>query len=221
MRRREEKRRCGAPGMSAAGVPPLERAQLAAAAEARAAARPVVAAVYLFGSRAHGRAHPGSDVDVAVLTEPRAPLAERVSTQTEMARFLEERLQVPMDVVLIHPDLAPGLLLDIFSVETILFARDRAQAQRAAGQARNECRDLLPRLERAIAPGIVSVGLAKRQWDTDPSYRARAQKAIPFGHKQPLESVGNALLFLCSPAADHKTGAVLLVDGGCSLYPMD
>jgi NAD(P)-dependent dehydrogenase (short-subunit alcohol dehydrogenase family) len=73
----------------------------------------------------------------------------------------------------------------------------------------------------AIAPGIVSVGLAKQQWDTDPSYRARAQKAIPLGFMQPLDSVANAFLFLCSPAADYMTGSVLLVDGGCSLYPMD
>jgi NAD(P)-dependent dehydrogenase (short-subunit alcohol dehydrogenase family) len=73
----------------------------------------------------------------------------------------------------------------------------------------------------AIAPGIVSVGLAKHQWDTDSSYRTRAQKAIPLGYMQPLESVANAFLFLCSPAADYMTGSVLLVDGGCSLYPMD
>jgi NAD(P)-dependent dehydrogenase (short-subunit alcohol dehydrogenase family) len=73
----------------------------------------------------------------------------------------------------------------------------------------------------AVAPGIVSVGLAKRQWDTDPSYRARAQKAIPLGAMQPLESVANAFLFLCSAGADYMTGSVLLVDGGCSLYPMD
>lgn len=73
----------------------------------------------------------------------------------------------------------------------------------------------------AVAPGIVGVGMAKRQWDTDPSYRARAQKAIPLGHMQPLDSVANAFLFLCSPAAEYMTGSVLLVDGGCSLYPMD
>jgi NAD(P)-dependent dehydrogenase (short-subunit alcohol dehydrogenase family) len=73
----------------------------------------------------------------------------------------------------------------------------------------------------AIAPGIVSVGMAKRQWDTDPTYRARAQKAIPLGHMQPLESVADAFVFLSSSAADYMTGSVLLVDGGCSLYPMD
>jgi NAD(P)-dependent dehydrogenase (short-subunit alcohol dehydrogenase family) len=73
----------------------------------------------------------------------------------------------------------------------------------------------------AIAPGIVGVGMAKRQWDTDPSYRARAQKAIPLGRMQTPESVAHAFLFLCSPMADYMTGSVLLVDGGCSLYPMD
>src|SRR5947209_14200372 len=93
--------------------PPLERGQLVAAAEALAAARPDVEAVYLFGSRARGQPHPGSDVDVAVLTQPRVPLAERVSTQTALARFLEDRLRVPVDAVLVHPDLSPGLLFDI------------------------------------------------------------------------------------------------------------
>ena len=73
----------------------------------------------------------------------------------------------------------------------------------------------------AIAPGIVGVGMAKRQWDMDPDYRRRAEKAIPLGHLQTPESVANGLLFLCSDAADYVTGATLLVDGGCSLYPMD
>jgi NAD(P)-dependent dehydrogenase (short-subunit alcohol dehydrogenase family) len=73
----------------------------------------------------------------------------------------------------------------------------------------------------AFAPGIVGAGMAKRQWDTDPSYKARAQKAIPLGYMQPLESVANGFLFLCSPAADYMTGSVMVMDGGCSLYPMD
>lgn len=73
----------------------------------------------------------------------------------------------------------------------------------------------------AIAPGIVAVGMAKRQWDTDPSYRARASKAIPLGYMQPPESVADAFAFLCSDMAAYMTGATLLVDGGCSLYPMD
>jgi NAD(P)-dependent dehydrogenase (short-subunit alcohol dehydrogenase family) len=73
----------------------------------------------------------------------------------------------------------------------------------------------------AIAPGIVAVGMAKRQWDSDPDYRRRAQRAIPLGYVQSAESVADAVLFLCSSASDYMTGATLLVDGGCSLYPMD
>lgn len=88
---------------------------------------------------------------------------------------------------------------------------------------RSFARELAAKGVRAnsVAPGIVAAGLAKRQWDTEPDYRARAQKAIPLGFMQPVESVANAFLFLCSSAADYMTGTVLLVDGGCSLYPMD
>ena len=73
----------------------------------------------------------------------------------------------------------------------------------------------------AVAPGIVGVGLAKRQWDNEPDYRKRAEKAIPLGEMQSAHSVADALLFLCSEASDYMTGSTLLVDGGCSLYPMD
>jgi NAD(P)-dependent dehydrogenase (short-subunit alcohol dehydrogenase family) len=84
-------------------------------------------------------------------------------------------------------------------------------------------RELAPRGIRvnAIAPGIVGVGMAKRQWDSDPDYRRRAEKAIPLGNLQTAESVANAVVFLASDACEYMTGATLLVDGGCSLYPMD
>ncbi|HNE27434.1 MAG TPA: SDR family oxidoreductase, partial [Pseudomonadales bacterium] len=51
--------------------------------------------------------------------------------------------------------------------------------------------------------------------------RARASKAIPLGALQTPESVADAFLFLCSDASKYMTGSILLVDGGCSLYPMD
>jgi NAD(P)-dependent dehydrogenase (short-subunit alcohol dehydrogenase family) len=88
---------------------------------------------------------------------------------------------------------------------------------------RGFARELAPKGIRAnaVAPGIVGVGMARRQWDSDPSYRARAQKAIPLGDLQTPESVAHAFLFLCSRLAAYMTGSVLLVDGGCSLYPMD
>lgn len=87
---------------------------------------------------------------------------------------------------------------------------------------RGFARELAPRIRaNAVAPGIVGVGMAKNQWDTDPEYRSRAAKAIPLGEMQPPESVANAFLFLCSDLSTSMTGSVLLVDGGCSLYPMD
>jgi NAD(P)-dependent dehydrogenase (short-subunit alcohol dehydrogenase family) len=88
---------------------------------------------------------------------------------------------------------------------------------------RGMARELAPKGIRvnAVAPGIVAVGMAKRQWDTEPDYRRRAEKAIPLGFMQPPESVADAFVFLCSDASDYMTGATLLVDGGCSLYPMD
>lgn len=73
----------------------------------------------------------------------------------------------------------------------------------------------------ALAPGIVGVGMGKLQWDTEPDYRRRAERAIPLGYLQPPESVADALIFLCSDASDYITGTTLLADGGCSLYPMD
>ncbi len=73
----------------------------------------------------------------------------------------------------------------------------------------------------SVAPGIVGVGMARRQWDTEPDFRRRAEKAIPLGSLQAPESVADAMIFLCSNASDYMTGATLLVDGGCSLYPMD
>lgn len=88
---------------------------------------------------------------------------------------------------------------------------------------RSFARELAARKIRAnaIAPGIVNAGMARKQWDTEPDYRARASKAIPLGYLQPLESVADAFVFACSDASKYMTGTVLLVDGGCSLYPMD
>ncbi|WAH99542.1 SDR family oxidoreductase [Arthrobacter sp. MMS18-M83] len=88
---------------------------------------------------------------------------------------------------------------------------------------RSFARELAPHGIRAnaVAPGIVGAGMAKLQWETDPDYRARAQKAIPLGELQTPESVANAFLFLVSDLSSYMTGTILTVDGGAGLYPMD
>jgi predicted nucleotidyltransferase len=113
-----------------------------------AAAFPWIDAVYLFGSRARGRSHPSSDADLAVLAHPSQQPDDRILAEWKLACFVEDRLGFPVDVVLIRPDLSPGLLFDIFAVETILFARDWERAHQVACRARAEYRDLLPRLDR-------------------------------------------------------------------------
>jgi NAD(P)-dependent dehydrogenase (short-subunit alcohol dehydrogenase family) len=69
----------------------------------------------------------------------------------------------------------------------------------------------------AILPGIVSVGMARKQWDTDESYRHRAQQTIALDGLQDPESVADTFAFLCSELASYMTGTALRVDGGCSL----
>jgi NAD(P)-dependent dehydrogenase (short-subunit alcohol dehydrogenase family) len=88
---------------------------------------------------------------------------------------------------------------------------------------RSFARELAPYRIRsnALAPGIVGAGMAKKQWDTDPEYRARVQRAIPLGYLQSPDSVADAMLFLCSDLAAYMSGATLLIDGGASLYPLD
>ena|SRR5438552_2785499 len=142
--RREDKAKRSGP------FPAVPREALAAVVGEMAAAHPWVEAVYLFGSRARGDARPGSDVDLAVLPRPSNPPLDRITAEAGLARFAEDQLGVPVDVVLIRRELSLGLLFDIFSVETILYARDPEVAHRVACQARAEYRDERPRLERAF-----------------------------------------------------------------------
>ncbi|MEO9230090.1 MAG: SDR family oxidoreductase [Devosia sp.] len=71
----------------------------------------------------------------------------------------------------------------------------------------------------AIAPGIVAAGMALKSWNENDDYRRRASIAIPLGELQPVQSVADAMAFLCSDLSSYMTGSVLTVDGGCSLYP--
>ncbi len=89
--------------------------------------------------------------------------------------------------------------------------------------ARSMARELAKHriLVNVVAPGIVNAGLARHQMETEPQYLRRIQHVIPLGAPQSPEQIARATAFLCSDASDSMTGAVLLVDGGCSLFQFD
>jgi NAD(P)-dependent dehydrogenase (short-subunit alcohol dehydrogenase family) len=95
-------------------------------------------------------------------------------------------------------------------------------ATKAGGRmlARSMARELAAHriLVNVVAPGIVDAGLARHQIETEPQYARRIRHVIPLGELQSVEQVARATAYLCSTAADYMTGAVLLVDGGCSLF---
>jgi NAD(P)-dependent dehydrogenase (short-subunit alcohol dehydrogenase family) len=72
-----------------------------------------------------------------------------------------------------------------------------------------------------IAPGIVDVGMAAKQWREEPDYQARAKRAIPLGRLQYPDEVAKGIAFLLSDDSSYMTGSTLLMDGGASLYPLD
>src|SRR5690554_3362968 len=89
--------------------------------------QPDIAAVYLFGSHAQGRAHPRSDVDVAVLLdeerlpEGRSVLDRRLHLMSELARFSEREV----DVVTLN-DALPLLRHQVLLHGRLLYAGNRA-----------------------------------------------------------------------------------------------
>jgi NAD(P)-dependent dehydrogenase (short-subunit alcohol dehydrogenase family) len=72
-----------------------------------------------------------------------------------------------------------------------------------------------------IAPGIVDVGMAAKQWREEPDYQARAKRAIPLGRLQHPDEVAKGIAFLLLDDSSYMTGSTLLMDGGASLYPLD
>lgn len=126
----------------------------------------------------------------------------------------------------VHHDLPGHLIFTGSWVQDVPWPGVAAYSAAKAGLKslmRSFARELAPHGIRAngIAPGIVGAGMALKQWNTEPDYRARASRAIPLGVLQSPDSVADAVAFLASDRAHYMTGSTLLADGGASLYPMD
>jgi len=134
--------------------PPVSLDKVKAAAQELAGVHPDIEAIFLFGSLAPGGARPSADVDLAVLLdwpvdELRESNADWFVLQREMAWFVEDRVEAPVDLIVIRPALKPELLFSLFEYETILFAQGVDRARWIAASYRLEYRDLETRRDRS------------------------------------------------------------------------
>ena len=67
----------------------------------------------------------------------------------------------------------------------------------------------------ALSPGITATPMAL---EGNPEIYAEATASVPMGRAGHPADMGEAALYLCSPAARFVTGANLVVDGGESLW---
>jgi uncharacterized protein len=103
-----------------------------------------ICCVYLFGSRARGEPHPGSDTDVALLYLHDPPPGLR-SLALDLADDLQQVLRAPVDLVVLNrapPDLIHRVLRD----GILVCEYNRAARVRFEVDARRRYFDLLPYL---------------------------------------------------------------------------
>jgi len=69
----------------------------------------------------------------------------------------------------------------------------------------------------AIAPGWIETEMSRKAMDGDPERKQKILSRTPLGRFGTPVEVGLAAVYLCSPAAQFITGAILPVDGGVSV----
>lgn len=94
-------------------------------------------------------------------------------------------------------------------------------ASKAGVQMLAQCmaQELAPEgvLVNVVAPGAVDGGITRRTYTQHAGFRDQMAAMVPLRTLQPVDSVAGAFAYLCSPDADHMTGATMVVDGGLSL----
>ena len=66
----------------------------------------------------------------------------------------------------------------------------------------------------AIAPGWINSEMMHRAVNSDPERKAKILGRTPMGRFGDPEDIGDAAVYLSSPAASFVTGVILPVDGG-------
>jgi gluconate 5-dehydrogenase len=69
----------------------------------------------------------------------------------------------------------------------------------------------------AIAPGWIETDMSRQAMNGDPERRKKILSRTPLARFGDPDDIGQAAVYLCSPAAKFITGVVLPVDGGVSI----
>ena len=69
----------------------------------------------------------------------------------------------------------------------------------------------------AIAPGWIFSEMSRKALESDPARKAKVLSRIQMGRMGDPSDIGNAAVYLSSPAAAYVTGVTLPVDGGASV----
>ena len=129
-------------------VPVDDPQQLIETLKERLGARPEILDAYLFGSAAHGRAQPHSDVDVAVYIDPDRARGSPFGYAAELTADLSAALRRDgVDVLLLNQ--APPLLYHrVLSDGLRVVARDLAATTTREGRALSRYCDYVPHLRK-------------------------------------------------------------------------
>ena len=101
-----------------------------------------VVAVYLFGSRVHGRARPYSDIDLCIVVSPGIAAAEKEDILCHSS---------PVFDISIFSDLSLPIRRRVVGEGVLLFCRDDLFIHRITVRTIRDYQDALPRIERSTA----------------------------------------------------------------------